>query len=104
NDKDMLNVGAAIAKMGGGLAISVNEKIVDSLPLPIAGLMSDKPLLEVKENLDSISKTAKKLGVKVDNPFMSIAFLSLEVAPHIKITNKGLVDVNNSKIVDLFLD
>jgi adenine deaminase len=54
--------------------------------------------------LDSISKTAKKLGVKVDNPFMSIAFLSLEVAPHIKITNKGLVDVNNSKIVDLFLD
>ncbi|MBA7557839.1 Adenine deaminase [subsurface metagenome] len=104
NDKDMLNVGAAIAKMGGGLAISVDEKIVDSLPLPIAGLMSDKPLLEVKENLDSIYRTAKNLGVKVDNPFMSIAFLSLEVAPHLKITNKGLVDVNNSKIVDLFLD
>jgi adenine deaminase len=104
NDKDMLNVGAAIAKMGGGLAISVDEKIVDSLPLPIAGLMSDRPLLEVKENLDSIYRTAKNLGVKVDNPFMSIAFLSLEVAPHLKITNKGLVDVNNSKIVDLFLD
>jgi len=104
NDKDMLNVGAAISKMGGGLAISVDEKIVDSLPLPIAGLMSDRPLLEVKENLDSIYKTAKNLGVTVDNPFMSIAFLSLEVAPHLKITNKGLVDVNNSKIVDLFLD
>jgi adenine deaminase len=104
NDKDMLNVGAAIAKMGGGLAVSVDEKIVDSLPLPIAGLMSDRPLLEVKENLDSIYRTAKNLGVKVDNPFMSIAFLSLEVAPHLKITNKGLVDVNNSKIVDLFLD
>jgi len=104
NDKDMLNVGAAIAKMGGGLAISVDEKIIDSLPLPIAGLMSDRPLLEVKENLDSIYKTAKKLGVTVDNPFMSIAFLSLEVAPHLKITNKGLVDVNNSKIVDLFVD
>jgi adenine deaminase len=104
NDKDMLNVGAAIAKMGGGLAISVDEKIVDSLPLPIAGLMSDRPLLEVKENLDSIYKTAKNLGVTVDNPFMSIAFLSLEVAPHLKITNKGLVDVDNSKIVDLFVD
>jgi len=103
NDKDMLNVGAAIAKMGGGLAISVDEKIVDSLPLPIAGLMSDKSLLKVKENLDSIYETAKKIGVKVDNPFMSIAFLSLEVAPYIKITNKGLIDVNNSKIVDLFL-
>ncbi|HZK40153.1 MAG TPA: adenine deaminase, partial [Atribacterota bacterium] len=104
NDKDMLNVGAAIAKMGGGLAISVDEKIIDSLPLPIAGLMSDRTLLEVKENLDSIYKTAKNLGVTVDNPFMSIAFLSLEVAPHLKITNKGLVDVNNSKIVDLFVD
>ncbi|MCJ7814110.1 MAG: amidohydrolase family protein, partial [Candidatus Atribacteria bacterium] len=104
NDKDMLNVGAAISKMGGGLAISVDEKIVDLLPLPIAGLMSDRPLLEVKENLDSIYKTAKNLGVTVDNPFMSIAFLSLEVAPNIKITNKGLVDVNNSKIVDLFLN
>jgi len=104
NDKDMLNVGAAIAKMGGGLAISVDEKIIDSLPLPIAGLMSDRPLSEVKENLDSIYKTSKSLGVSVDNPFMSIAFLSLEVAPHLKITNKGLVDVNNSKIVDLFLD
>jgi len=104
NDKDMLNVGAAIAKMGGGLAISVDEKIIDSLPLPIAGLMSDRPLLEVKENLDSIYKTSKSLGVAVDNPFMSISFLSLEVAPHLKITNKGLVDVNNSKIVDLFID
>ena len=104
NDKDMLNVGAAIAKMGGGLAISVDEKIIDSLPLPIAGLMSDRPLLEVKENLDSIYKTSKSLGVAVDNPFMSISFLSLEVAPHLKITNKGLVDVNNSKIVDLFIN
>jgi len=104
NDADMLNVGAAIAKMGGGLAISVDEKIVDSLPLPIAGLMSDRPLLEVKENLDSIHQTSKELGVTVNDPFMSIAFLSLEVAPYIKITNKGLVDVNNSTIVDLFLD
>ena len=104
NDKDMLNVGAAISKMGGGLAISVDEKIIDFLPLPIAGLMSDRPLLDVKKNLDSIYKTAKDLGVTVDNPFMSIAFLSLEVAPNIKITNKGLIDVNNSKIVDLFVD
>ncbi|HER23730.1 MAG TPA: adenine deaminase [Candidatus Atribacteria bacterium] len=104
NDEDILNVGAAIAKMGGGLAISVNEKVIDSLPLPIAGLMSDRPLLEVKEKLDSLYKTAKKIGITVDNPFMSIAFLSLEVAPHLKITNKGLVDVNRSKMVDLFVD
>jgi len=104
NDKDMLNVGANIAKMGGGLAISVDEKIVDSLPLPIAGLMSDRPLSEVKEKLDSLYKISRNLGVKVNNPFMSIAFLSLEVVPHFKITNKGLVDVDNSKIVDLFLE
>jgi len=104
NDKDMLNVGAAIAKMGGGLAISIDEKIADSLPLPIAGLMSDRPLSEVKEKLDSLYKISKDLGVVVNNPFMSIAFLSLEVVPHFKITNKGLVDVDNSKIVDLFLD
>jgi adenine deaminase len=104
NDKDMLNVGAAISKMRGGLAISLNEKIIDSLPLPIAGLMSDKPLLEVKKSLDSLYKTSQNLGVTVGNPFMGIAFLSLEVVPHLKITNKGLVDVDNSKIVDLFVD
>lgn len=103
NEKDMLNVGAAIAKMGGGLAISVDEKIINSLPLPIAGLMSDKPLMEVKENLDSIYKSAQQLGIKVDDPFMAIAFLSLEVIPHLKITNKGLIDVDHSRIVDLFI-
>jgi len=104
NEKDMLNVGAAIAKMGGGLAISVDEKIINSLPLPIAGLMSDKTLPEVKENLDSIYKTAQELGITVDDPFMAIAFLSLEVIPHLKITNLGLIDVDQSKIVDLFVE
>ncbi|MEA2021553.1 MAG: adenine deaminase C-terminal domain-containing protein, partial [Candidatus Caldatribacteriota bacterium] len=104
NEKDMMNVGAAIAKMGGGLAISVDEKIINSLPLPIAGLMSDKTLPEVKKNMDSIYKTAQELGVTVGNPFMAIAFLSLEVIPHLKITNLGLIDVDQSKIVDLFVD
>jgi len=104
NEKDMLNVGAAIAKMGGGLAISVDGQIINSLPLPIAGLISDKTLPEVKENLDSIYQSAKELGVKVDDPFMTIAFLSLEVIPHLKITNKGLVDVDQSKIVNLFVE
>ena len=104
NEKDMLNVGAEIAKMGGGLAISVDEKIINSLPLPIAGLMSDKTLPEVKENLDSIYKTAQELGITVDDPFMAIAFLSLEVIPHLKITNLGLIDVDQSKIVDLFVE
>jgi len=104
NEKDMLNVGAAIAKMGGGLAISVDEKIINSLPLPIAGLMSEKTLPEVKKNMDSIYKTAQELGVTVGNPFMAIAFLSLEVIPHLKITNLGLINVDESKIVDLFVE
>jgi len=104
NDRDMLKVGKYIATMGGGLAIAVDEEIVGSLPLPIAGLMSDRPLLEVKEKMDCLDIISKDLGITVDNPFMYLAFLSLEVIPYLKITNKGLVEVNKSKIVDLFIE
>ncbi len=104
NDRDMLKVAKHIANMGGGLALAAAEKIVGSLPLPIAGLMSDLPLFEVKKRMDYLDKISKELGISMHNPFMCLAFLSLEVIPYLKITNKGLVEVNKSKIVNLFIE
>lgn len=102
NDNDILNAAIKIRKMQGGIAISVNGKIVDALPLPIAGLMSDRPIKEVQEKLESMETVAKSLlGVTVSAPFGALSFLSLPVIPELKLTDLGLVDVNKFKIIDL---
>lgn len=101
NDIDMVTAVIQIRKMQGGLVISVDGKVVESLPLPIAGLMSELPLLTVKENLDSLTKIAHELGVKVDAPFGTLSFLSLPVIPCLKLTDKGVVDVEKFKIINL---
>ena len=101
NDLDMLNAAIQIRKMQGGLAISVDGNIVESLPLPIAGLMSDEPLLYVRDKLEALTKVAHELGVNVDAPFGTLSFLSLPVIPSLKVTDKGIVDVEKFHIIPL---
>ena len=79
-----------------------DEDIIESFPLPVAGLMSDKSLNEVKDGVERLNFAAKRLGCPLTNPFMSLSFLSLSVIPELKITDKGLIDVEKSKIVPLF--
>ncbi|MDU5022219.1 MAG: adenine deaminase C-terminal domain-containing protein, partial [Clostridiales bacterium] len=90
-----------IKRIGGGLAISSNNEILDSLSLPIAGLMSDKDINFVSEKLDSMLEVAyEQLSVSKDiEPFMTLAFLALPVIPHIKITDKGLFDVDKFEFI-----
>jgi len=102
NDQDMLKVATTIRKMGGGLAAVSGEKILASLSLPIAGLMTEMSVRDVHRSLKTVHRAAASLGCKLSDPFMTLSFLSLPVIPELKITDKGLVDVNQFKIVSLF--
>jgi adenine deaminase len=102
NDEDMLQAVMAIKKMGGGLAVVSEGKVLASLPLPIAGLMSDASVTQVNHQLEALLQVAKSLGCKLADPFMTLSFISLPVIPELKITDKGLVDVNQFKIVPVF--
>jgi adenine deaminase len=102
NDQDMLKAVETIKAMGGGLTIVMNGKVLASLPLPIAGLMSEASVAKVHLQLEAIHRAAKILGCKIPDPFMTLSFLSLPVIPELKITDKGLVDVNQFKFVSLF--
>ncbi len=92
----------AVLSAGGGLAAANGQQILASLPLPVAGLMSDRPIAEVKKNYDQLLAAAKQLGSKLEDPFMAMSFMGLEVIPSLKITDRGLVDVNAFALTELF--
>lgn len=95
---------AAVADMGGGLAVADGIRILGRLPLPVAGLMSSKPIHEVRRQLDEVINAARNLGSDLHDPFMALSFLALEVIPHLKLTDQGLVDVDKFQIVPLWVD
>lgn len=103
NDDDMYYAAVELVKSQGGKIIVENGKTLSHLPLPIAGLMSDKPAEEVMAEITELENAAGKIGCKIADPFMSMAFLSLSVIPEIKITDKGLIDVNKFEVTNLFL-
>jgi adenine deaminase len=102
NDIDMAMAAGEIAKMGGGLVIVQGGKILGSLALPIAGLMSDKGIEHVGKRLKFMRKIARDMGCRLGDPFMALAFLSLPVIPELRVTDRGLVDVSQFRIVPLF--
>ncbi len=94
----------ALADMGGGLAVADGVRILARLPLPVAGLMSNKPIADVRRQLDEVIAAAHGLGSGLHDPFMALSFLALEVIPHLKLTDQGLVDVDEFKFVPLWVD
>jgi adenine deaminase len=102
NDGDIFKTVEAIQAMRGGLAVVLDGKVLASLPLPIAGLMSEASVAQVNLQVEALHRAAKNLGCKIPDPFMTLSFLSLPVIPELKITDKGLVDVNQFKFVPLF--
>ncbi|HET9495415.1 MAG TPA: adenine deaminase C-terminal domain-containing protein, partial [Chloroflexia bacterium] len=103
SDAEMLAAARAVFDMHGGIAAVRGEQVLASLPLPVAGLMSDRPVDEVREGMRSLLEAAASLGCKLDNPFMQMAFLALPVIPELKLTDLGLVDVNKFDFVSLFV-
>ena len=99
NDRDMVIAINRIIAMQGGLVIAENGKVLGELPLPIAGLMSDKSAESVADGLDKLEKIARRLGVKTEHPFITLSFLSLPVIPELRVTDLGVVDVIKGRIV-----
>lgn len=99
NDIDMLTVVQKVVSMDGGLAVAENSHILASLPLPVAGLMSDRPLGEVTEKFARLEETAKGLGCELAAPFATLSFLALPVIPELRLTDLGLLDVGTFKII-----
>ena len=88
-----------LSKIEGGFVIASEGKILAELALPIAGLMSLQPFELVQSQLSKLRRIAKNLGVTLEEPFLQLAFLALPVIPNLKITDKGLVDVNKFKLI-----
>lgn len=104
SDSEMDLAVRSIREMGGGLCLVDGEKVIGKLPLPIAGLMSDRPPEEVSRIVFDLHRQARALGMSDEiDPFMTLAFLSLPVIPELKLTDCGLVDVGNFSFVSLIL-
>ena len=101
DDADMAACVGRLGEIGGGIVIAADGKVVAELPLPIAGLMSDRPMREVYERLTAMERMLAEMGVTLASPFMSISFLALSVIPALKITDRGLVDVEGFRLVPL---
>ncbi len=102
SDADMMAAARAVAEMGGGLVAVKDGQPIASLPLPVAGLMSDQPLETVRKAMDALIEAARAgLGSPLRNPFMTLSFLALPVIPKLKLTDHGLVDVESFQVVPL---
>ncbi|HEX9024619.1 MAG TPA: adenine deaminase [Geobacteraceae bacterium] len=98
-DRDIFAAVAEVERLQGGLVIAVNGKVAAALPLPIAGLMSDRPLFEVANKLEELVMLARDLGTELPSPFATLSFLSLPVIPELRLTARGLVDVKENRLL-----
>jgi adenine deaminase len=99
----MMDGGRAVADMRGGIAVADGDQCVARLPLPVAGLMSRPPHRRDSPRVRCADRGRTHLGSPLHDPFMAMSFMALEVIPKLKLTDLGLVDVEQFKIVDLFV-
>jgi adenine deaminase len=104
DDEDGLLAARAVADMGGGIAVASHGELKAAIALPIAGLMADRAPEVVADELDAVTYAVRELGCGVPAPFMAMSFLALPVIPHLKLTDRGLVDVDAFAFTDLFVD
>jgi adenine deaminase len=104
NDSDMVCAANTLRDLGGGLVAVSDGQVLAQLPLPVAGLMSTASLEQVAAANKEVNKAAHDLGATLDHPFMALSFLALPVIPKLKLTDRGLVDVEAFAHVPLFVD
>lgn len=104
NDEDMAVVANALKESGGGMAVAMDGKLLGIVPLPIAGLMSNKSVEEMAECVGHLDDCWKEIGCTLVSPFMTMALLNLACLPELRLTNKGLVDCVNFGFVPLEID
>jgi adenine deaminase len=103
DDEDMATCVRRLAEIGGGIVVAEGGRVSGELPLPVAGLMSDRPLAEVYARMRDLEGLLRGMGVTGEAPFMTLSFLALSVIPALKITDRGLVDVGRFELVPLAL-
>ena len=104
NDGDICKAVNRLRETNGGFVIVSGNRVLDELPLPVAGLMTTLEAKDVAEKSEGMKEVAARLGCKLRNPFMTLSFLALPVIPKLKITDYGLVDVERFEVVDLFVN
>ncbi len=102
-DTDMRAAVTTVVAMGGGFAAVDDNRALATLPLAVAGLMSDQPVTVVRRQMDEMIAAAANLGSTLSDPFMTLSFLALPVIPDLKLTDQGLVDVIRFDAVPLFV-
>jgi adenine deaminase len=102
DDNDIFKAIIHINKIGGGMAVVAEGEVLADVKLPIAGLMSERPLAEVAFEVKKLTQAIKKLGSPLEDPIMTLSFLALPVIPELKLTDFGLIDAREFKLVGLF--
>jgi adenine deaminase len=103
NDSDILRAIQALERLQGGQVAVRDGEIIAELGLPIAGLVSDRPLEEVMRRIEGLNAAARALGCPLDAPFMTLSFLSLSPIPELKLTDQGLIDAVKLRKTTLFV-
>ncbi|MEF3279578.1 MAG: adenine deaminase [Elusimicrobiota bacterium] len=103
HDGDMYQAAVGVVKMQGGISAALNGQILESLPLPVAGLMSDRSADFVRTKIKRLIEISRYLGSDLPDPFMAMSFLTLPPIPEIKITDRGIIDAKKFKVIDLFV-
>jgi adenine deaminase len=100
NDEDIFLAIREVERLKGGLVVVAGGQVLDSLAMPVAGLLSEEPLESVVARLERLEQTAVDLGVTLPSPFATLSFLALPVIPELRLTDLGLVDVNGFKLIE----
>lgn len=104
NPVDMMIAANEVIKNQGGFSVVENGKVIASLELPVGGILTEVPLEQVAKEVEQLRKAMESLGYCHYNPIMSISTHSLPVSPALKITDFGLIDVNEGKVVPLIIN
>ena len=104
NDEDIYAAFKRIKSLQGGFVAMADGRVVAELPLPVAGLLSDKRFEQTARDLAFLKEKVKTLGGTHDSPFMILSFLCLSPIPRLKVTDLGLIDVDRFEVVSLFTD
>ncbi len=99
DEADMALACNRLAEIGGGYAVAAGGAVLAELACPIAGLMSELPFDEVRRTLEELRSAAQSLGVVLHEPFLQLSFLALPVIPHLKITDRGMVDADRFELI-----
>jgi adenine deaminase len=100
DDGDMAVAVNRVGEIRGGFVVVAQGQVLAELPLPVAGLMSDRPFEVVRDALYPLRAAARSLGSALTDPFLQLSFLALPVIPHLKLTDLGLVDVDRFELIE----